>query len=116
MPANAGDIRDIRSPGSIPGSGRSSVGGHGNPPQYSCLENPIDRGAWQATVHGAAKEVDMTSQLTTTTICVVLIMRGRKEWVLLVSSRQRLRMLPNILQCTRNLSPLNTNYLALNVE
>ena len=42
-PANAGDLRDT---GLIPGSGRSSGGGHGNPLQYSCLENPIDRGAW----------------------------------------------------------------------
>ena len=50
--ANAGDIRDM---GSIPGSGRSPGGGHGNPLQYSCLENPMDRGAWRATVHGVAK-------------------------------------------------------------
>ena len=41
--------------GSIAGSGRSPGGGHGNPLQYSCLENPTDRGAWQATVHGVAK-------------------------------------------------------------
>ena len=41
-PANAGDIRDV---GLIPGSGRYPGGGHGNPPQYSCLENPMDRGA-----------------------------------------------------------------------
>ena len=47
-PAKAGDLRDA---GSIPGSGRSPGGGHGNPLQYSCLENPMDRGAWQATVH-----------------------------------------------------------------
>ena len=47
--ANVGDIRDT---GSIPGLGRSSEGGHGNPLQYSCLENPMDRGAWRATVHG----------------------------------------------------------------
>ena len=46
--ANAGDIRDM---GSIPGSGRSLGGGHGNPLQYSCLENPTDRGAWRAAVH-----------------------------------------------------------------
>ena len=51
-PASAGDRRDT---GSIPGSGRSPGGGHGNPLQYSCLENPMDRGAWQATVHGVAK-------------------------------------------------------------
>ena len=49
-PANAGDIRDV---GSIPGSGRSPGGGHSSPLQYSCLENPMDRGAWQATVHRA---------------------------------------------------------------
>jgi len=46
---HAGDL------GSIPGSGRSPGGGHGNPLQFSCLENPMDRGAWQATVHGVAK-------------------------------------------------------------
>jgi len=50
--ANAGDTRDA---GSISGSGRSPGGGHGNPLQYSCLENPMDRGAWWDTVHGAAK-------------------------------------------------------------
>ena len=47
-PANAGGIRDV---GSIPGLGRSLGGGHGNPLQYSCLENPMGRGAWRATVH-----------------------------------------------------------------
>ena len=52
MPANAGDIRDL---GSIPGSGKSPGGGHSNPLQYSCLENPMDRGAWRATVHEVAK-------------------------------------------------------------
>ena len=48
LPANTGDIRDA---GSIPRSGRSPGGGHGNPLQYYCLETPMDRGAWQATVH-----------------------------------------------------------------
>ena len=52
LPANLGDIRDI---GSIPGSGRSPGGRHGNPLQYSCLENPMDKGAWQAIVHGVAE-------------------------------------------------------------
>ena len=51
-PANAGDTRDA---GSIPGLGRPPGGGNGNPLQYSCLKNPMDRGAWQATVHGVAK-------------------------------------------------------------
>ena len=45
---NAGDR------GLIPGSGKSPGGGQGDPPQYSCLENPMDRGAWWATVHGVA--------------------------------------------------------------
>ena len=51
-PANAGDMRDTSL---IPGSGRSPGGGHGNPLQYGCLENPMDRGDWQAAVHGVAK-------------------------------------------------------------
>ena len=46
--------------GSIPGSGRSPGGGHGNPLWYSCLENPVDRGAWWATVRGVTKESDTT--------------------------------------------------------
>ena len=53
LPANAGDTRGA---GLIPGSGRSSGKGNGNPLQYSCLENPMDRGAWQATVHEVAKD------------------------------------------------------------
>ena len=52
LPENAGDVRDT---GSIPGLGRSPGGEHGNPLQYSCLENLIDRGAWWAMVHGVAK-------------------------------------------------------------
>ena len=50
-----GDAGDLRGGGSIPESGRSPAGGHGNPLQYSCLENPMDRGAWGATVHGVSK-------------------------------------------------------------
>ena len=49
LPANAGDF--LKDSGLIPGLGRSPVGGHSNPLQYSCLENPMDRGAWQAAVH-----------------------------------------------------------------
>ena len=51
-PASAGDIGDM---GSIPGLGRSPGEGNGNPLQYSCLGNPMDRGAWWATFHGVAK-------------------------------------------------------------
>ena len=52
--ANAGDV------GSVPGLGRSPGEGRGNPLQYSCLGNPVDRGAWRATVHGVTKELDTT--------------------------------------------------------
>ena len=52
LPGSAGDVKDA---GSIPGSGRFPEEGNDYPLQYSCLENSMDRGAWQATVHGAAK-------------------------------------------------------------
>ena len=55
-PTNAGDLRDVAS---IHGLGRSPGGGHGNPLQYSCLENPMDTGAWQTTVHRVT-ELSMT--------------------------------------------------------
>ena len=57
---NAGDL------GSIPGSGRSPGEGNGNPLQYSCLENPMDGGAWWATVHGVAKSQTQLSNFTFT--------------------------------------------------
>ena len=56
LPANAGDV------GSIPGLGRSPGGGNGNPLQYSCLGNPMDRGGWWATVHWVTKESDTTER------------------------------------------------------
>ena len=57
-PANARDL------GSIPGLERSPEEGNGNPLQYSCLENPVDRGAWKATVHDVAKDLNMTWRLS----------------------------------------------------
>ena len=60
-PANAGDQ------GAISGSGRAPGGGHGNPLQYSCLENPMDRGAWQAIVHRVAKSRTQLKRLGTHT-------------------------------------------------
>ena len=60
-PANAGNIRDV---GSIPGSERSPEGGHSNPFQGSCLENPMDRGAWRTTVHGVEKNHTRLKQLS----------------------------------------------------
>ena len=61
LPANVGDVRDT---GSISGLRRSPGGGHGNPLQYSCLENPMDGGTWRATVHGVAKSRIWLSNFT----------------------------------------------------
>ena len=61
-PVNAGDTGDL---GSIPGSWRAPGEGNGNPPQYSCLGNPMDRGAWRATAHGVAKSWTELKQLST---------------------------------------------------
>ena len=72
LPANAGAMC------SIPGSGRSPGEGNGTPLQYSCLENPMDRGAWWAIVYGAAKESDVTEQTTNTFIIPTVAM---VEWV-----------------------------------
>ena len=59
-PANAGNIRDA---GSVPGLGRSPGGEHGNPLQYFCLQNPIDREAWRAIVHRVRKQSDTTEAI-----------------------------------------------------
>ena len=57
---------NVGDPGSIPGLGRSSGEGNGSPLQYSCLENPMDRGAWQAAVHGVAESRTQLSDFTFT--------------------------------------------------
>ena len=61
LPANVGDARDE---GSIPGSGRSPGGENGNPLQYSCVGNPMDRGVWGAAVHSVAKSQTQLSMHT----------------------------------------------------
>ena len=66
-PASAGDLRDA---GLIPGSGQSTGGGHGNPLQYSYLEDPTHRGAWWATVHAVAKSPTRQKRLSTHTCCL----------------------------------------------
>ena len=71
-PANAGDIGDVCS---IPGSGRSPKEGNGSPLQHSGLENPMDRGAWQATVHGIAKSQTQLKQLNRH-VCLINILSG----------------------------------------
>ena len=62
LPASAGDVRDA---GSIPGSGRSPGVGHDNPLQYSCLENPMDRGVWWTSVNGVTKGPTQLKRLRT---------------------------------------------------
>ena len=66
LPANAEDVRGL---GSVPGSGRLPGGGHGNPLQCSCLENPMDRGAWRAAVRGVAKSRSRLKRLSTHAHC-----------------------------------------------
>ena len=70
------EAEDLRDKDSIPGMGRSPRGGHGNPLQYSCLENPIDRGAWRTTTHGAAKSWTQLKQLG---VCIPL-----KYWIIML--------------------------------
>ena len=71
LPSNEGDARDM---GSIPGSGRSPGGRHGNPLQYSCLENPRDRGVWQATDHRVAKSRTQLKRLSShVQMCVIYV-------------------------------------------
>ena len=69
-PANAGNLRDL---GLIPGLGRSPGEGHGNPLQCSCLESPMDRGAWQTTVHGVAKSQTWLKKVEHLFICLLAI-------------------------------------------
>ena len=78
---NAGDL------GSIPGSGRSPGEGHCNPLQYSCLENPKDRGAWRATVHGAAKSQTRLSNFhsLTCTYINIINLKHRKYTIQIIT-------------------------------
>ena len=73
FPCNAGD------PGSIRGSGRSPGGGHSNPLQYPCLENPTDRGAWRGYSPWGCKESDVTEQLTLSRYSNALILQHEKQ-------------------------------------
>ena len=75
LPANAGDSDNASS---IPGSGRSPGGGNGNPLQYSCLENPMDRGAWKAAVHGVAKSWTQLSNRAQTH-CIHTVQKSNKK-------------------------------------
>ena len=70
----AGDTEELGDSGSIPGLGRSPGEEHGNPLQYSCLENPMDRGAWWATVHGGCKKLDTTEATQYAHACISMCM------------------------------------------
>ena len=76
LPTNAGNARDT---GSILGLGRSPGGGHGNPLQYSCLENPMDRGAWRATVCKVAQNWTWLKRLSTAANTLDPLKSGRSE-------------------------------------
>ena len=87
LPANAGDARDA---GLIPGLGRSAGGGHGNPLQYSCLENPMNRGAWQATVHGITKtQTGLSGSAQRREANTLPTLQRLSLWLLLPSSLSR---------------------------
>ena len=75
LPANAGHVRDV---GLIPGLGRSPGEGHGNPLQYSCLENPMDRGAWRATAHRVAKSWTPLSNFTLFINCCLVSQKVKR--------------------------------------
>ena len=77
LPANAGGAGDVDS---IPKLGRSPGEGNGDPLQYSCLRNPMDRGVWQATVHGVAKSQTRLSNQTTTHKTVAISDANYKWW------------------------------------
>ena len=79
LPANVGDIKDA---GSGSGSGRSSEGGNSKPLQYSCLENPMDRGAWRATVHGVKKSQTQLERLSMHAHTVLLYYIYYREYMI----------------------------------
>ena len=83
-PSSIALLRDVHyrsyGPGSIPGSGRSPGEGNGNPLQYSCLENPMDGGAWQATVHGVAKSRTRRSDFTSLSLFSWVGLGGLRGW------------------------------------
>ena len=81
----AGDRREA---GLIPGLGKSPGGGYGNPPQYSCLRNLLDRGAWWATVHGTAKSRTGLSEHTDTRITFTLCRHCLKNFIKIKISQQ----------------------------
>ena len=108
-PAHAGDAKDL---GSILGSGRSPGVGNGNPLQYSCLENPMDRGAWWATVHGSQR--DPTDHTHTNWVFIYYFFKALfiylwMHWIFIAAYRLSLECGLNICdtQAYLNLCPLH---------
>ena len=90
-PANAGDVRDA---GSVPGPGRSPGEGNGNPPQYSCLENPMDTGAWRASVHRVTKSQTRLKRLNMHARVIIKFMRRNRRVRGAVGAISQLQWLP----------------------
>ena len=110
QPANGGDANLIS------GWGRSPGEGNGNPPQYSCLGNPKDSGAWQATVHGVAKESDMTYWLSNNNM-KMREERRRVDWYLKIGKGGKKKQnicLPVIYYTTVNFTPMGFKWSSIN--
>ena len=113
LPARAGNIRDM---GLIPGSGRFPAKGNGNPLRYSCLENPMDRGTWKATVHRVAQSQTQLKLISTHTHC-----SGGNYyslWELLLNSHWILACLGESMECggcvfSRSSMPLDQHVIFL---
>ena len=101
LPANAGDSD------SISGSGKSPGKGNGNPLRYSCLENPTNRGAWWATVHGAAKELDTTERLTNNSSFKQRRQLGSSKWEHLPRPSSGVTIQPHSCICPNSFSRVN---------
>ena len=109
LPANAGDVRDR---GSIPVLGRSPGDGHGNPLQYSCLENLTDRGLWWTAVHGVAKSRTRLSDLAYMQLSSVLSSLIFCPLDLSVAERKVLRSPAMIVKASINISPCGSTVLS----
>ena len=116
LPANAGDARDTSL---IPGSGRSPGGEDGNPLQDSCLEKPMDRGAWWATVHGVVKSKTRLRDLAGTQMQIIKTPRFKfisycQDFTLFMSSINSLLLRPKEKKKNKNKSISQSNKILIN--
>ena len=103
LPVSALDIREM---GSIPELGRSPRGGPGNPLRCSCLENPMDRAAWQATVHGVAKSRTRLSDFTPLHLCVYRLQQAISDMSVSKGCGERFGDYPTLQKGVRELNDL----------